>query len=67
MDRLDKRTQRLVKGSHRYKDGVGAMSQQQVGFAEALEDFCRGTDEESLLHGRDATPRTLLAARQTGA
>ena len=51
MDRLDKRTQRLVKGSKVYKDGVGGMSQHQMDFAEALEGFCGGTDEESLLLG----------------
>ena len=59
MDRLDKRTQRLVKGSKVYKDGVGSISQHQMDFAEALEGFCGGTDEESLQLGKLAAALRL--------
>ena len=62
LDRLDRRAQKLVKGSHRYKEGVGSMSAHQVGFAEALEEFCGGTDEESLLLGAQLLCPARVAA-----
>ena len=51
VDRLDKRCSKVIKGSHKYKDGLATISQQQLGFADTLEDFCGGTDEESLMLG----------------
>ena len=54
MDRLDRRCQKVIKGSHRYKDGLSNISQQQLSFADTMEDFCGGTDEESLMLGNRA-------------
>ncbi len=59
-ERLDKRCMRFVKGSRRYRDGIGITSGSQTDFTEALREFCggadgTGTDEESMSigEGRD--------------
>ena len=61
MNRLDKRCQKVIKGSHKYKDGLATISQQQLGFADTLEDFCGGTDEESLMLGMLSSLAVILA------
>ena len=63
MNRLDKRCQKVIKGSHKYKDGLATISQQQLGFADTLEDFCGGTDEESLMLGKLASLAASHACR----
>ena len=51
MDRLENRCNRFVKGSKKYKEGVKTMAQTQLSFADFLEEFCGGTDEESMILG----------------
>lgn len=60
-ERLDKRCGRLVKGSRRYRDGIGAASSSQTEFSETLREFCggvdgTGTDEESMSIGDPPGP-----------
>ena len=52
LDRLENRCSRFVKGSKKYKEGVNTLSQSQLSFADFLEEFCGGTDEESMMLGR---------------
>jgi len=40
-----------VKGSKKYKEGINVLSQSQTSFADFLEEFCGGTDEESMMLG----------------
>jgi len=51
LDRLENRCNRFVKGSKKYKEGINVLSQSQTSFADFLEEFCGGTDEESMLLG----------------
>lgn len=51
LDRLENRCNRFVKGSKKYKEGVNTMAQAQLSFADFLEEFCGGTDEESMILG----------------
>ena len=69
-ERLDKRCTRFVKGSRRYRDGIGTTSGSQTDFTEALREFCggadgTGTDEESMSIGEGGT-FPLLAPTETG-
>ena len=51
LERLDIRCNRFMKGSKRYKEGINTLSQSQNSFADFLEEFCGGTDEESMILG----------------
>lgn len=51
MDRLESRCNRFVKGSKLYKEGISSLSTSQTQFADFLEEFCGGTDEESMMLG----------------
>ena len=51
LDRLESRCGRFVKGSKKYKEGVNTLSQSQLSFADFLEEFCGGPDEESMMLG----------------
>ena len=51
LERLERRCKHLIKGSRSYKDTVQILSANQMGFADSLEEFCGGTDEESLILG----------------
>ncbi|DBB01590.1 TPA: hypothetical protein ACH3X1_000238 [Trebouxia sp. C0004] len=51
LDRLENRCNRFVKGSKKYKEGISVLSQSQTSFADFLEEFCGGTDEESMMLG----------------
>ncbi len=51
LDRLENRCNRFVKGSKKYKEGINVLSQSQTSFADFLEEFCGGTDEESMMLG----------------
>ena len=51
LERLDNRCNRFIKGSKKYKEGINGLSQSQTSFADFLEEFCGGTDEESMLLG----------------
>ena len=51
LERLDIRCNRFMKGSKRYKEGINLLSQSQNSFADFLEEFCGGTDEESMILG----------------
>lgn len=42
-----------MKGSKRYKEGINTLSQSQASFADFLEEFCGGTDEESMMLGNE--------------
>ena len=53
LERLDIRCNRFMKGSKRYKEGINALSQSQNSFADFLEEFCGGTDEESMILGNE--------------
>ncbi|KAK9807526.1 hypothetical protein WJX72_001570 [[Myrmecia] bisecta] len=50
-DALNLRCQRLFKGSKKYKDGITTLAESQMTFAEHLEEFCGGTDEDSMILG----------------
>lgn len=51
LERLENRCNRFVKGSKKYKEGINVLSQSQTSFADFLEEFCGGTDEESMMLG----------------
>lgn len=51
LERLDIRCNRFMKGAKRYKEGINTLSQSQHSFADFLEEFCGGTDEESMILG----------------
>ncbi|KAL3136510.1 hypothetical protein ABBQ38_005760 [Trebouxia sp. C0009 RCD-2024] len=53
LERLDIRCNRFMKGSNRYKEGINTLSQSQASFADFLEEFCGGTDEESMMLGNE--------------
>ena len=55
LERLEKRCKHIIRGSCQYKDTVQGLSGRQMNFADSLEDFCGGTDEESMLLGRPAS------------
>ena len=40
-----------MKGSKKYQEGVRLFAESQAAFAEYLEEFCGGPDEESMLLG----------------
>lgn len=49
--RVKERAQKLIKGAKKYSQGIeGAYAATQA-FADSLEAFCEGTDEESMLLG----------------
>ena len=54
LERLEKRCKLIIKGSTSYKDTVQGLSGSQMHFADSLEEFCGGTDEESMLLGTQA-------------
>lgn len=56
LERLDIRCNRFMKGSNRYKEGINTLSQSQASFADFLEEFCGGTDEESMMLGNEREP-----------
>ena len=56
---LDDTVDRLEKGSKLYKEGISALSNSQTQFADFLEEFCGGTDEESMMLG-DALTAALV-------
>lgn len=51
LERLESRCSRFVKGSRKYKEGVNSLAQAQMSFADFLEEFCGGGDEESMMLG----------------
>lgn len=51
LDRLERRCKSLIKGSRSYKDTIQGLSTSQLSFADSLEEFCGGTDEESMILG----------------
>ena len=51
MKQLEERCKGFIKGSRSYKDTVQGLCSNQMNFAESLEDFCGGTDEDSTLLG----------------
>ena len=51
LERLEKRCKNIIKGSCNYKDTVQGLSSSQMAFADSLEEFCGGTDEESMALG----------------
>ncbi len=51
LERLENRCNRFIKGSKKYKEGINVLSQSQTSFADFLEEFCGGTDEESMMLG----------------
>lgn len=51
VEQLEKRTSRLTKGSKKYRDCLNQLGEQQLAFAECVQEFAGGTDEESLLLG----------------
>lgn len=51
LEQLEKRCKGLIKGSRNYKDTVQGLCSSQMNYAECLEDFCGGTDEDSLTLG----------------
>ena len=53
LERLDVRCNRFMKGSKRYKEGINTLSESQNVFADFLEEFCGGTDEESMILGNE--------------
>lgn len=57
---LEKRTSRLTKGSKKYRDCLNQLGEQQLAFAECVQEFAGGTDEESLLLG---APRPAVKRR----
>ena len=59
LERLDIRCNRFMKGSNRYKEGINTLSQSQASFADFLEEFCGGTDEESMMLGNEHKPMLL--------
>lgn len=59
LERLDIRCNRFMKGSKRYKEGINTLSQSQTSFADFLEEFCGGTDEESMMLGDNLIPMDL--------
>lgn len=59
LERLDIRCNRFMKGSKRYKEGINTLSQSQTSFADFLEEFCGGTDEESMMLGDNLKPMDL--------
>ena len=51
---LEKRCQKLIKGSRKYAEGISHFAESQTLFASFLEEFCGGADghdEESMLLG----------------
>ena len=50
-DSLNTRVLKLTKGSRKYRDGIAELTTSQQGFADFLEEFCGGTDEESMRLG----------------
>lgn len=51
LGRLDRRCKQIIKGSCSYRDTVQGLSGNQMAFAECLDEFCGGTDEDSMLLG----------------
>ena len=62
LERLDVRCNRFMQGSKRYKEGINTLSQSQNSFADFLEDFCGGTDEESMILGNELTLLDCMSA-----
>ena len=60
MDRLESRCNRFVKGSKFYKEGISSLSTSQTQFADFLEEFCGGTDEESMMLGEQLSTAMCL-------
>lgn len=60
-DPLEKRCQKLVKGSKKYQEAIAQFTESQNAFADALEEFGGGTDEESMLLGEHPTALKVLA------
>ena len=64
LERLDIRCNRFIKGSKKYKEGINVLSQSQTSFADFLEEFCGGTDEESMMLGNDLCSSWFLPVLQ---
>ena len=62
LERLDIRCSRFLRGSKRYKEGINTLSQSQTSFADFLEEFCGGTDEESMMLGNELICMTYMHA-----
>lgn len=65
LERLDIRCNRFIKGSKKYKEGINVLSQSQTSFADFLEEFCGGTDEESMMLGNGHCPLIMLLCCST--
>eukprot|EP00891_Asterochloris_glomerata_P008374 jgi/Astpho2/8374/e_gw1.00122.15.1_t len=65
-DSLNTRVLKLTKGSRKYRDGIAELTTSQQGFADFLEEFCGGTDEESMRLGGSLMTKFVSIFRELG-